>query len=78
MDLRVGGVWKLKMVIDEGTEYFTGGVYRKIVPVEKLVFTRGASDGWSLVSSAGSPTSPLPTAPRGPVGRAHVYTLVVG
>ena len=31
LDLRVGGVWRQKMVIDQDTAYFTGGVYREIV-----------------------------------------------
>ena len=34
------------MVIDRSTVYFTGGVYREIVPDEKLVFAWGATDGW--------------------------------
>ena len=46
LDLRVGGVWRQKMVINENTAYFTGGVYREIVPDEKLVFAWGATDGW--------------------------------
>ena len=46
LDLRVGGVWRQRMVIDEDTAYFTGGVYREIVPDEKLVFAWGATDGW--------------------------------
>lgn len=46
LDLRVGGVWRQMMVIDEETSYFTGGVYREIVPNERLVFAWGATDGW--------------------------------
>jgi uncharacterized protein YndB with AHSA1/START domain len=46
LDLRVGGVWRQMMVIDEETAFFTGGVYREIVPDEKLVFAWGATDGW--------------------------------
>ncbi len=46
LDLRIGGVWRQYMVIDEDTAYFTGGVYREIVPDEKLVFAWGATDGW--------------------------------
>jgi uncharacterized protein YndB with AHSA1/START domain len=46
LDLCVGGVWRQKMIINEGTAYFTGGVYREIVPDEKLVFAWGATDGW--------------------------------
>jgi uncharacterized protein YndB with AHSA1/START domain len=46
LDLRVGGVWRQQMILDESTAYFTGGVYREIVPDEKLVFAWGATDGW--------------------------------
>lgn len=46
VDLRVGGAWRVKMVINERLQYFTGGIYREILPVEKLVFTWGAVDGW--------------------------------
>lgn len=46
VDLRVGGAWRVKMVINENLQYFTGGIYREIVPGEKLVFTWGAVDGW--------------------------------
>jgi uncharacterized protein YndB with AHSA1/START domain len=46
LDLRVGGVWRQRMVIDESTAYVTGGVYREIEPDEKLVFAWGATDGW--------------------------------
>src|SRR5262245_41876439 len=46
LDLRVGGVWRQRMVINESTDYMTGGIYREIVPDEKLVFAWGATDGW--------------------------------
>ena len=46
LDLRVGGAWRQRMVISEQTSYMTGGVYREIVPDEKLVFAWGATDGW--------------------------------
>ena len=46
LDLRVGGAWRQMMVVDEETSYFTGGVYREIVANERLVFARGAADGW--------------------------------
>ena len=42
LDLRVGGVWRQQMVLDETTAYPTGGVYREIVRDEKLVFSWGA------------------------------------
>jgi uncharacterized protein YndB with AHSA1/START domain len=46
LDLRVGGEWRQRMVIDADTSYVTGGVYREIVPDEKLVYAWGATDGW--------------------------------
>jgi uncharacterized protein YndB with AHSA1/START domain len=46
VDLRVGGEWRQRMVIDESTEFVTGGIYREIVPDQKLVFAWGATDGW--------------------------------
>jgi uncharacterized protein YndB with AHSA1/START domain len=46
VDLRVGGAWRVKMVINERLQYFTGGIYREIRPVERLVFTWGAVNGW--------------------------------
>ena len=39
------------MVVNEKLQYFTGGVYREIVPAEKLVFTWGAVDGWPEIDS---------------------------
>lgn len=46
VDLREGGSWRLRMVIDEQLDYFTGGVYREIVPDRRLVFAWGAVGGW--------------------------------
>jgi uncharacterized protein YndB with AHSA1/START domain len=46
LDLRVGGAWRQMMVIDADTQYVTGGVYREIVPNERLVFAWGAEGGW--------------------------------
>ena len=46
VDLRVGGVWRLMMVVGQRTRYFTGGLYLAIEVPEKLVFAWGATDGW--------------------------------
>lgn len=46
VDLRVGGAWRQQMVISDSTSYVTGGIYREIVPGEKLVFSWGAEGGW--------------------------------
>lgn len=50
VDLRVGGAWRVMMVINQDTRYFTGGIYREIVPGEKLVFAWGAVDGWPRIA----------------------------
>jgi uncharacterized protein YndB with AHSA1/START domain len=49
------------MVIDESTAYVTGGVYREIVPDERLVFAWGASDGWPKLDLDRLGDSPLVT-----------------
>ena len=46
VDLRVGGAWRQHMVVNNETQYMTGGIYREIVPHERLVFDWGAADGW--------------------------------
>ncbi len=51
LDLRVGGVWRQKMVVDDDTEYVAGGIYLEIVPGERLVFIWGASDGWPKIEA---------------------------
>jgi uncharacterized protein YndB with AHSA1/START domain len=61
LDLRVGGVWRQQMVIDQSTTYATGGVYREIVPDEKLVFAWGATDGWPELDPDQLDDSPLVT-----------------
>jgi uncharacterized protein YndB with AHSA1/START domain len=61
LELRVGGVWRQYMVIDPETAYFTGGVFREIVPDEKLVFSWGATDGWPTLDLDHLDDSPLVT-----------------
>lgn len=39
VDLRVGGTWRWVMVTPDGYEVAFNGVYREIVPDEKLVYT---------------------------------------
>ena len=61
VDLRVGGAWRQHMVIDESTAYVTGGVYREIVPEERLVFAWGATDGWPKLDPESLDESPTVT-----------------
>jgi uncharacterized protein YndB with AHSA1/START domain len=77
VDLRVGGVWRQLMVISEQTSYYTGGVYREIVPDEKLVFSWGAVDGWPELDPDRPEDSPLVTVTFSPTGRATELRLNV-
>ena len=61
LDLRVGGAWRQHMVISESTSYVTGGVYREVVPNEKLVFAWGATGGWPELDPERLDDSPLVT-----------------
>ena len=75
LDLRVGGIWRQRMVISERTEYMTGGVYREIVPDEKLVFVWGATDGWPELDPERLDESPLVTVALSEVGGRTQMTL---
>jgi uncharacterized protein YndB with AHSA1/START domain len=77
LDLRIGGVWRQLMVIDADTAYVTGGVYREIVPDEKLVFAWGASDGWPKLDLDRLDESPQVTVTLSPVDGRTEMTLHV-
>jgi uncharacterized protein YndB with AHSA1/START domain len=77
LDLRVGGVWRQRMVISERTEYYTGGVYREIVPDERLVFAWGATDGWPELDPERLDESPLVTVALSESGGRTQMTLCV-
>jgi uncharacterized protein YndB with AHSA1/START domain len=82
LDLRVGGVWRQRMAVSENiecenTEYVTGGVYREIVPDEKLVFAWGATDGWPELDPERLDKSPLVTVALSEVGGRTQMTLCV-
>jgi uncharacterized protein YndB with AHSA1/START domain len=59
VDLRVGGAWRQLMVVAEDTQYVTGGIYREIVPVERLVFEWGAEGGWPSIDPAHPEDTPV-------------------
>lgn len=61
VDLRVGGAWRIHMVENENRSYMTGGIYREIVPPEKLVFTWGAVDGWPKINPSKPDDVPVVT-----------------
>jgi uncharacterized protein YndB with AHSA1/START domain len=39
MDVRPGGAWRICMRAPDGAEHWHGGVFREVVPPERLVFT---------------------------------------
>ena len=65
VDLRVGGAWRQHMVIDDTLQYMTGGIYRDIVPMRRLVFAWGARGGWPDLDE---PNGPEVTVELTPVG----------
>jgi uncharacterized protein YndB with AHSA1/START domain len=77
VDLRVGGAWRQRMVIDESTNYVTGGVYREIVPDEKLVFAWGAEGGWPALDPDRLDDSPTVTVILARSGRQTEMTVHV-
>ena len=53
VDLRVGGAWRYVMVADKGFEVGFHGVYREVIPNERLVYTEvfeGAPDAPALTT----------------------------
>jgi uncharacterized protein YndB with AHSA1/START domain len=56
MDLRVGGTWRWVMMTDRGFEVAFHGVYREIVPNERLVYTE-VFEGIPNAEEAGAVTS---------------------
>jgi uncharacterized protein YndB with AHSA1/START domain len=77
LDLRVGGAWRQQMIIDESTAYVTGGVYREIVPDEKLVFAWGATEGWPTLDPDQLDDSPLVTVTFSQAGGRTEMTVHV-
>ena len=70
-------MWRQRMVIDEDTAYFTGGVYREIVPDERLVFAWGATGGWPALDVDELDASPLVTVTFASSGRGTELTVHV-
>jgi uncharacterized protein YndB with AHSA1/START domain len=77
LNLRVGGVWRQRMVVSEKTNYVTGGVYREIVRDEKLVFNWGAAGGWPDLDPERLEESPLVTVTLTEVGGQTEMSLRV-
>ncbi len=61
VDLRVGGAFRVHMIVNDELDYMTGGIYREIVPIERLVFEWGAIGGWPDLDPAHPGDAPLTT-----------------
>jgi uncharacterized protein YndB with AHSA1/START domain len=77
VDLRVGGAWRQTMVIDEQTSYITGGVYRELVPGERLVYSWGAEGGWPELDPDNLDLTPLVTVVLRRAGEGTEMTVHV-
>lgn len=78
VDLRVGGAWRIDMVESPDHRYTTGGVYREIVPPERLVFTWGAAGGWPDLDPARPDDNPVVTVTLEPVDDGTEMTVHFG
>jgi uncharacterized protein YndB with AHSA1/START domain len=61
VDLRVGGAFRVHMIVNDELDYLTGGIYREIVPIERLVFEWGAVGGWPDLDPSHPDDAPLTT-----------------
>ncbi len=51
VDFTVGGRWLYVMIGPDGTEYPAAGVFREIVPIEKIVSTDEFGDGFEEIEA---------------------------
>lgn len=77
VDLRVGGVWRQQMVVDDDLQYPTGGVYLEIVPGERLVFRWGATGGWPELADPHDREAPVVTVELRDVAEGTHLELMV-
>lgn len=62
LDLRPGGKWRYVMVGPDGTEYPVKGVFREIVPLERIVTSDEFDEGFEKVVNADLPRGIVMTA----------------
>ena len=75
-DVRAGGHYAITFSTEDGEEHHVSGVYREVVPEQKLVFTwawRSTPERESLVTK----TIPLPAARSAAIASAAPGTKVV-
>jgi uncharacterized protein YndB with AHSA1/START domain len=62
VDFKPGGTWRYVMIGPDGTEYPVKGVFREIVPLEKIVTTDEFDEGFDKVMNIDLPTGIVVTA----------------
>ncbi|WP_138503228.1 SRPBCC domain-containing protein [Nostoc sp. PA-18-2419] len=62
LDLRPGGKWRYVMIAPDGTEYPAKGVFREIVPLERIVTSDEFDEGFEKVVNAELPKGIVMTA----------------
>ena len=77
VDLRVGGAWRQQMIVGDGNDYITGGVYRELSPPHALAFTWGAVGGWPLLDAADPRSGPSATVVLEAEGDSTTMTFSV-
>ncbi|MBG6185221.1 uncharacterized protein YndB with AHSA1/START domain/uncharacterized glyoxalase superfamily protein PhnB [Arthrobacter sp. CAN_A214] len=77
VELRVGGIWKQQMNVNDDLSYPTGGIYLEIVPDERLVFRWGAVDGWPDLDGDNELLAPVVTVQLNDLGSGTELVLTV-
>jgi uncharacterized protein YndB with AHSA1/START domain len=71
MDFRVGGKYLNCMLSPDGKKYWTTGVYREIVPLEKIVYTDSFAD------EKGNEVPPSYYGMPGEWGKVSIVTIIL-
>jgi uncharacterized protein YndB with AHSA1/START domain len=62
LDLRPGGQWRYVMIGPDGTEYPAKGVFREVVPLERIVTSDEFDEGFEKVINVDLPQGMVVTA----------------
>ncbi|MEI1375084.1 SRPBCC domain-containing protein [Nostoc sp. UHCC 0926] len=77
LDLRPGGKWRYVMIGPDGTEYPAKGVFREIVPLERIVTSDEFDEGFEKVINADLPRGMVTTAVFEDLGTNTKLTLQI-
>ncbi|MEH2450814.1 SRPBCC domain-containing protein [Nostoc sp.] len=75
LDLRPGGKWRYVMIGPDGTEYPAKGVFREIVPLERIVTSDEFDEGFEKVMNVDLPRGMVTTAVFEDLGTNTKLTL---